>query len=409
MSPQECERLEPLLDSGLIHYEGHRLIGLRLLALWKQYKSVDLILLHDSLNEQELKEIGGSGYLASLVAGLPDRPSFDALTQSLREAGKRRSYKQLSERLASALSSGESTAQLDSIYLSADSSKAEPVTAPTIAEASEAAAKGLDEIRNKGVNLHFGIRKLDEALGGIRTKKLYTIGGRTSQGKTTVCANIIHENLVNNREAKIYYNGFENVDELPIRLASIHSDVKLSSFIKPHEITEDEYGSTLLALGDLASYKDRLIISFGDSISQMRQVCRSYRPDIVFVDYIQRLAHKYELGSSDRLSHAIGKAVSDLQDIAIDYNCAMFCCSQFKRAASEFRGKEPGIEDLKESGDIENESDNIILLWWPWRETLDDKRYIQNQYRFLVRKNKLGPTADVYSTINLETLKITDY
>ena len=382
---------------------------MRLLALWKQYKSVDLILLHDSLNEQELKEIGGSGYLASLVAGLPDRPSFDALTQSLREAGKRRSYKQLSERLASALSSGESTAQLDSIYLSADSSKAEPVTAPTIAEASEAAAKGLDEIRNKGVNLHFGIRKLDEALGGIRTKKLYTIGGRTSQGKTTVCANIIHENLVNNREAKIYYNGFENVDELPIRLASIHSDVKLSSFIKPHEITEDEYGSTLLALSDLANYKDRLIISFGDSISQMRQVCRSYRPDIVFVDYIQRLAHKYDLGSSDRLSHAIGKAVSDLQDIAIDYNCAMFCCSQFKRAASEFRGKEPGIEDLKESGDIENESDNIILLWWPWRETLDDKRYIQNQYRFLVRKNKLGPTADVYSTINLETLKITDY
>ena len=385
------------------------MIGLRLLALWKQHKTVDLILLHDSLNEQELKEVGGSGYLASLVAGLPDKPSFDALSQSLRDAAKRRSYKRLVEDLGTALVSGESNERLDRIYLLGDNSKGEEVTAPNIAEASEAAAKGLDEIRNKGVNLHFGIRKLDDALGGIRTKKLYTIGGRTSQGKTTVCANIIHENLVNNRDAKIYYNGFENVDELPIRLAAIHSDVKLSSFIKPHEITEDEYGSTLLALGDLAGYKDRLIISYGDSVSQMRQVCRSYKPDIVFVDYIQRLAHKYELGSSDRLSHAIGKAVSDLQDIAIEYNSAMFCCSQFRRAGNDFRGKEPGIEDLKESGDIENESDNIILLWWPWRETLDDKRYIQNQYRFLVRKNKLGPTADVYSTINLETLKITDY
>lgn len=314
----------------------------------------------------------------------------------------------MAERLASALSEGRPSIELDAILLNRSASD-EPVKAPTISEASENAAKNLDEIRHNGVDLHFGIRELDSTLGGIRRKKLYTIGGRTSQGKTTVCANIIQNNLKENKDCKIYYSGFENVDEMPIRMASINSDVKLEYYIKPHEITEDQYQQTLLSLGELQEYENRLIISFGDSISQMRSVCKSYRPDIVFVDYIQRLAHKYSLGAGDRLSHAIGKAVSDLQDIALDFNCAMFCCSQFKRAASEFRGKEPSIEDLKESGDIENESDNIILLWWPWRETLDDKRFIQNQYRFLVRKNKLGPCLDVYSKINLETLKISDW
>ncbi len=377
-----------------------------LLKLYEKHKTYDLILLHDSLDKSDLERAGGAGYLAGLVAGLPKDPSFDALLDILKDAAKRRSYKEMADRLMAALNDGAEIEKLERI--AAIPEVKEDVKAPTIKVAVNSAAAALDDIRNNGVDLHFGVAKLDDTLGGIRRKKLYTIGGRTSQGKTTVCANLILNNLKLNPKSKVYYNGFENVDELPIRLASLQSGTRLDWFLKPHLIKEDEYADTLAALGDLEDYDDRLIIAFGDSVKQMRQVCKSYKPDIVFVDYIQRLAHKYSLGSNDRLSHAIGKAVSDLQDIAIDFNCAMFCASQFRRSPSEFRGKEPSIEDLKESGDIENESDNIILLWWPWRETLDDKRYIQNQYRFLVRKNKLGPCLDVYSQINLETLRISD-
>lgn len=404
---QHVDQLSDLLD--LLQSDTHRFLASRLVQLYQKHKSLDLIILHDSLTKEELKEIGGSGYLASLVSGLPEKPNWDALAANVRAAYKTRRYKDLADRLCSALASGESNEALDAIITSAKDDKADVVNAPNIAVAAENAARNVDEIRNVGVDLHFGVSQLDSTLGGIRRKKLYTVGGRTSQGKTTVCANIIQNNLIQNKDAKIYYNGFENIDEIPIRLASINSNVKLETFIKPHEAKEEDYCDALVALEDLKGFEDRLLISFGDSVSQMRQVCKSYRPDIVFVDYIQRLAHKYNLGGSDRLSHAIGKAVSDLQDIAIDYNCAMFCCSQFRRSASEFRGKEPSIEDLKESGDIENESDNIILLWWPWRETLDDKRHIQDQYRFLIRKNKLGPCGDIPSKINLETLKITDW
>lgn len=393
--------------SGLLTLEAHQLIYQALVKLYEKHKTYDLILLHDSLSKEDLERAGGAGYLGSLVAGLPKDPSFDALLTTIKEAKKRSEYKDMADRLMAALNNGAECDKLEGIVQGVAEVK-EDVKAPTIKVAVGEAAKSLDEIRTGGVDLLFGVKRLDDTLGGIRRKKLYTIGGRTSQGKTTVCANLIETNLRENGKCKIYYNGFENVDELPIRLASIHAGAKLEWFLKPHQITNEQYVETLAALGELEEYEDRLLIAFGDSVGTMRKVCKSYRPDIVFVDYIQRLAHKFDLGSSDRLSHAIGKAVSDLQDIAIDYNCAMFCCSQFRRSANEFRGKEPSIEDLKESGDIENESDNIILLWWPWRETLDDKRYIQNQYRFLVRKNKLGPCLDVHTKINLETLKISE-
>lgn len=386
--------------------EAHEIVYWTLCKLYEKHKTYDLILLHDSLDKEELDKAGGPSYLAGLVAGLPKDPDFDALLSVIRDAATKRSYKDMADQLMAALNNGATSEVLERIATIPEVK--EDVKAPTIKFAVNEAAKNLDDIRNKGVDLLFGVKRLDDTLGGIRRKKLYTIGGRTSQGKTTVCANLIQNNLRENRSAKIYYNGFENVDELPIRLAAINSGAKLEWFLKPHQISDEQYVETLAALGELEEYDDRLVIAFGDSVKTMRQVCKSYKPDIVFVDYIQRLAHKFDLGSSDRLSHAIGKAVSDLQDIAIDFNCAMFCCSQFRRSPNEFRGKEPSIEDLKESGDIENESDNIILLWWPWRETLDDKRYIQNQYRFLVRKNKLGPCLDVHTKIDLETLKISE-
>lgn len=392
--------------TGLITLRPLVIVCTVLEELLSQHHSASLATLYDKLTEEERTAVGGAPYLGSLVAGLPEKPDFNALLDILKEAAKKRQYKATAEALLSALEVGSSSEVLERI--SANKPKDDEPSSPTIKLACEVAARNLDEIRTKGVDLHFGATQLDDTLGGIRRKKLYTIGGRTSQGKTTVCANIIKDNLEKSKTARIYYNGFENVDEIPIRLASISSGVRLDHFIKPHLLSNEQYLETLGALGDLEQYNDRLLISFGDSVSNMRRVCKTYRPDIVIVDYIQRLAHKFDLGASDRLSHAVGKAVSDLQDIAIEYNNAMFCCSQFKRSPYEGRGKEPSIEDLKESGDIENYSDNIILLWWPWRDTLDDQRYMPTEYRYLIRKNKLGPTTDVKARINLETLRITD-
>jgi replicative DNA helicase len=96
-----------------------------------------------------------------------------------------------------------------------------------------------------------------------------------------------------------------------------------------------------------------------------------------------------------------------MQDLAIEKNCAVFCYSQFSRRTEEQRGRMPQVEDLKESGDIENYSDGIILLWWPWRDTLDSRKK-PNEYKFLIRKNKTGPCLDVDSYINLDTLKISE-
>lgn len=399
-----AERLSEL--SGLLTQHPLMQVTDTVGSLLKGRKPINLGVVYDTLTETERSSIGGAAYLGSLVAGLPDKPDFDALLNVLKEAAKRRQYKQTADALLSALELGDTNDRLEQIL--SNKPKDDTPSAPTIKVACEAAIRNIDDIRTKGVDLHFGVSHLDEVLGGVRRKKLYTIGGRTSQGKTTVCSNLIYDNLSKNSSCKIYYNGFENVDEVPIRLASIGSGLRLDHFIKPHLLNDAQYLETISALGDLERYNDRLLISFGDSPAAMRRICKSYKPDIVIVDYIQRLAHKFDLGSNDRLSHAVGKAVSDLQDLAIEYNSAMFCCSQFKRSPYEGRGKEPSIEDLKESGDIENYSDNIVLLWWPWRDTLDDQRFMPTEYRYLIRKNKLGPTLDVKARINLETLKISD-
>ncbi len=280
--------------------------------------------------------------------------------------------------------------------------------AEDVMAAGERSLASLDRIRNDGIDLGFGVHDLDEVLGGLRRGNLYILGAKTSQGKTTTAINIARHNLETNKKCKVLYNVFENAEQIPTRLASQVSNIPLDYYLKPHTLDEGEYETLQKSVVDLAIFGDRLRIVQNAGLQRLRAVCKKTKPDIVIVDYLQRWAHRDNMGSNDRLSHAVGKAVSDLQDVALEFNTATICLSQLSRRTEDQRNRPPVIEDLKESGDIENYADVILLLYWPWRDTLSPK-YDARKYNFLVRKNKMGPCIDIPCEINLKTLKLKDW
>ena len=387
-------------------HEPNRIIWSKLKELHDAKMSVDLIVLQSSLSEEDLAAIGGSSSLASLIANLPSKPAITTYYRVVEEAYARRSYKALGERLANEAESSDSVAVLGDLAMSLRSiSVTEDV--PNIETAAESAIERLAKEHKEGVDLKYGISELDEILGGIKRGKLTTIGGKTSHGKTTVCCNIIWNNLINNDKCRILYSGFENIEDIPIKLAAMDSGLPLDWFVKPHLIDDDKMDKTVLALCKLQQYKDRLLICNGASPAQMRQICRDKRPDIVMLDYVQRCAEKFGSADDQQRRFNVSKITSDLQDIALEFNAAVFNLSQFRRLPEDRKFREPDIGDLKESGDIENYSDNIILLWWPWREQMDDRKWKQEDYRFIIAKNKLGPCmSTTLARINLHTLAI---
>lgn len=99
--------------------------------------------------------------------------------------------------------------------------------------------------------------------------------------------------------------------------------------------------------------------------------------DVIVVDYLQKL--KYE-GSDLRKS--ITDAVSKFYAFAKDNNVATILVSQLKRTKEQY----PQLSDLKESGDIENFSDNVILLH---RDSVTHPTDRQKAY-YELPKNRVG-------------------
>lgn len=385
--------------------DAHKLIWMNLQELAERKVAVDLITIKETFNGEDLRAIGGASYLASLVANLPASPNTDSYWSIVNDAYIRRSYKAAAAEVAVKAESG---APIEEVHLAADKVRSIKGSdgCPSFTVAVDSATERVVREKSVGIDLKFGISGLDSLFGGLRRRLLTTVGGKTSHGKTTVAKNIIKNLLNSNKTSKILYNGFENIDDFPLGLASIDSNVPLDWFVKPHMTNEDQMANVILALDKLHDYKDRLVMLNCASISTMRQVAREFGPDIVVLDYVQRYAAKYSTGSEET-RHNVAKVTSDLQDIALEFNCHAFNLSQLRRFSEERRHKRPDINDLKESGDIENYSDNIILLYWPWRDTMDDQKDAKNKYEFLVAKNKTGPCTEITATIDLNTLRIT--
>ena len=93
-------------------------------------------------------------------------------------------------------------------------------------------------------------------------------------------------------------------------------------------------------------------------------ICRSIRKmkkevgiEIAFIDYIQKIK-----GDGDRRI-VVGDAASDLKNLAKELNIPIVVLAQINRKVDERDDKRPVPSDLKESGDIEQEADVIILLY----------------------------------------------
>ena len=125
--------------------------------------------------------------------------------------------------------------------------------------------------------------------------------------------------------------------------------------------------------------------------------------DIVVCDYVQKASIAFN--ESDNRHQAVSRTFSEWYDVALRHSCHTLVLSQITRAVEKQKRREPVMEELKESGDLEAFADNILLLWWKWRETLSGEDQ-KNHYRIIVAKTKLGEPRRIDLHINPETLQL---
>ena len=128
----------------------------------------------------------------------------------------------------------------------------------------------------------------------------------------------------------------------------------------------------------------------------------------VVIDFMQNVKYK-----ARDIREKVSLVSEELHHMAKDLACPVFPLSQLRRYQNE-EHTAPTLKDLKESGDIEEDADKVILLWYPEKYPQNQpsgpndksKDQFKNLLHFCVDKNKNGSTGLIELTIFADKFRV---
>lgn len=204
-----------------------------------------------------------------------------------------------------------------------------------------------------------GITELDYMLNGIRRKELTSVGARPSVGKSAFCQHVGME--VAKRGHKVLFFPLEmDKNALTERAFMRYAKVPQSSVRKG--LTKEQWSDPKVAeafdrLYELYEPGNFKVFERVNDLSVIREEVRTHKPFMIIIDQLEQLKdgrHTWK-DKRARFSHM----THELQGMAMDENIAIWLACQVNRDADN---EMPTMANLKESGTIEEDSDNVILL-----------------------------------------------
>lgn len=211
----------------------------------------------------------------------------------------------------------------------------------------------------KGPDLATGLPLIDKHTWGFVRGEIFTIAARTGVGKTSFSV-ALARNLVEQGKSVLFFSTEMSSALIVNRMLSSYTKVSGDVF-KTGQFSETEENSLDSGYRWLESVGERLVIcDFSNpSIQMVKQLAETSKPDVIIFDHIQHIS-----GGND-VRKAISDFVRGLKDVARDANCAILVLSQLRRMFRDAKTgllPPPQLSDLKESGTIEEESGQVLLL-----------------------------------------------
>ena len=222
-------------------------------------------------------------------------------------------------------------------------------------------------IRNKDKLLEFDkFRAFNEKLH-FKKKTINVIGARPSEGKSALALNLFCD-LAKTYKC-LYFNMEMTEVEVYERMLAIEGDFTIKDINNPQTDYQDQ--KIKETANKIYTYKYEVINGSKTVNSIKNKIIREQREGhlIVFIDYVGYIVGKK--GQNDR--ERIGDAVRELNNITKDYDCTIFVIAQINRNGTDT----PTMQDLKDSGELEQTADTIILIH---DENKEDNKDIKEIY-----------------------------
>jgi replicative DNA helicase len=394
-----------ILTAKDFYKPSHALIYDAAMKLFEKGHPIDMLSIGAKLKDDDsLKGVGGSAYLAELVNAVPTSSHVAHYAKIVKEKRVLRDLITASAEInEAAFDQGEN--DIDSVLDQIEHrifSIAQHSTKPrfvNVAKELQGAYERIEKLhQNKGAlrGISTGFQGLDNYLSGLQKSDMIILGARPSLGKTSLALDIARHAALREKKSVGIFSLEMGCDQVIDRIIAAEARVSLWR-LRTGKLT-DEMDFQLIqgALGALAESKIFIDDTPSPNILQIRATARRLQAehglDLVIIDYLQLLTPRTK---TDNVVSQITEISRGLKTLARELNIPVIALSQLSRASVQRDDKVPKLQDLRDSGSIEQDADVVMFIYRKDKEKQNPEPEEINSAEIIIAKHRNGPVGNV--------------
>jgi replicative DNA helicase len=231
-----------------------------------------------------------------------------------------------------------------------------------------------------------GLAELDRIIGGLQRQDLVVLAGRPSMGKTAL-AECIAANVAQTDGVLIFSQEMA-ATKLVMRDLCRNTGISMKAM---ESLPTGRYGDLSARAGSAASLNlwidDTSAVSIMDIIGRSAEI-KKQGLGLVIVDYLQLMKERPGRGNRQE---KVAELSRGLKSVARELNACVIAVSQLSREVEQREDKHPVLSDLRESGAIETDADQVLMVYRDeyYNQDSEDKGIAE----IGLLKNRNGPTG----------------
>jgi len=390
LDPECCDDVAAIIrDREDFYCFAHQVIYGHMIAMHVEGKAIDATLLAERLNASgDMESIGGTDYLIAIVESVPTAANAAHYARIVRDKAATRAVihagtELVREGYAEATDAGQLLSQAESRLMGLLDRSTRAIEHP-VADVLLAALDRIDQ-RCKGggpCDVTTGIESID-GLTSLAGGELVILAARTSMGKTAFALNNLAVKLALDDRRHVLLFSLEMPKlELADRLLCSRASVNQYKARRGH-LDQDERRRLVLATNELSQANLSICDECGIGVSQIAAIARRAKRrkalDLVIVDYLQLVEPD---NTRDIREQQVAVISRRLKRLAIELSIPVVVLAQLNRLAEATPETRPKLHHLRESGAIEQDADQVWMLWRADRErNSDDAELILAKHR----------------------------
>ena len=394
---------------------NHRQIYDVILDLFGQGEPADAVTVAAELDRRGiLRRVGGAPYLHTLIATVPTAANAGfyagivaekAVLRRLVEAGTRVVQYGYAGADGADVAEVVDRAQAEIYDVTEDRSANDMVALEDLLQPTMDEIDAIQSGGNQAIGVPTGFAELDEVTTGLHGGQMIIVAARPGHGKSTLALDFMRSCSIKHAMPSVIFSLEMSKSEIVMRLLSAEARIKLAD-MRSGRMSDDDWTRMARRMGEISDAPLFIDDSPNLTMMEIRAKARRLKQKtdlrLIVVDYLQLMTSGKRVESRQA---EVAEFSRSLKLMAKELDVPVIAISQLNRGPEQRTDKMPQLSDLRETGQLEQDGDMVILINRPDAYDRDSPR--AGEADLILAKHRNGPTrtCTVASTLHMASFR----